>query len=314
MYDIVAIGEILIDFTPCGYTKEGAPRYACNPGGAPANVVVAASRLGLKTAFIGRVGKDYFGTMLRNVLEQNQVDTRELSVDPEIPTTLAIVSLDENGDRSFTFYRKPGADIRLIWENINKELLVSGSVVHFGSVALSSEPARSTVLKAVDYARNHQCIIAYDPNYRPALWNNESDAITLMKEGLKKSDILKISEEEMLLLTGTDDCDLGSQILSDYGITLVTVTLGERGAYYRVGKTTGYVPGHKTVVADTNGAGDTFLGALLVKLKSLNLSQIAALEPKTLHSYIEFANKAASISTTRPGAIPAMPTIEEIRD
>lgn len=312
MLDLVAIGELLIDFTPCGVTAEGAQRYAQNPGGAPANVAVAAARLGLSASFIGKVGRDNFGFFLRDTLIHNGVDVRSLAEDDTIPTTLAIVSVTPQGERSFTFYRKPGADIRLTWEDIDLSLLEKGHFMHFGSVALAGESSRTTVLRAAQYAREHGAIICYDPNYRPPLWDSEAEALHYMTEGLKLADIVKVSDEEMLLLTGEQDCESGSCALAQYGAGLILVTLGEKGAFFRLGQYCGYVPGYKVTVADTNGAGDTFLGAMLYQLRGMGMQEIRSLTPAKLEAFIAFANRAASLTTSRPGAIPAMPTLDEV--
>ena len=312
MFDLVAIGELLIDFTPCGLTDEGAQRYAQNPGGAPANVAVAASRLGLSSSFIGRVGKDSFGSFLRDTLIHNGVGTASLAVDDAIPTTRAIVSVTPQGERSFSFYRKPGADIRLTWADVDESLLQQGHFMHFGSVALAGEPSRSTVLRAAQYARDHGAIICYDPNYRPPLWDSEAEAFQYMTEGLKLADIIKVSDEEMLLLTGEQDCESGSRALAQYGADLVLVTLGEKGAFFRLGECCGSVPGYKVTVADTNGAGDTFLGAMLYCLRGMDRQAIRSLTAEQLAGFVAFANRAASLTTSRPGAIPAMPTLDEV--
>ena len=312
--DLVCIGELLIDFTPCGLTDEGAQRFARNPGGAPANVAVAASRLGLTSSFIGKVGTDSFGIFLRDTLKKNNVDVSNLVDDTEIPTTLAIVSVDETGERSFTFYRKPGADIRLTWDEVDKDLIANSHFMHYGTVALSDEPSRSTVLAAARFAKENGGIICYDPNYRPALWANQADALQYMNEGLKYADIIKVSDDEMELMTGETDCEKGSKLLAKYGATLVTVTLGDKGAYYRMGNMCGHVPGYSVKVADTNGAGDTFLGALLCRFKGMTLDAIAALDEASLIGHIAFANRASSLTCTHPGAIPAMPSLEEVEN
>lgn len=310
MPDITAIGEILIDLTQSGLTEQGIPRFDANPGGAPANLAVAASRLGAKTAFVGRVGNDSYGDFLRATLEKNGVDVSGLSVDPLQHTTLAIVALDERGERSFSFYRDPSADVNLRFEDIPAALLRESKVVHFGSVSLTAEPSRSATLEAVRAARAAGRLISYDPNYRASLWPDEKTAVERMLEPLPLVDILKVSDEELPLLTGTADLEAGSAILSARGIRLVLVTLGAEGVFYRWGEKTGRLPGLKVTVGDTNGAGDTFFGAALSRL--VKLESLAELDEERLRGILSFANKAAAITTSRHGAIPAMPTLEEV--
>ena len=310
MTDITAIGEILIDLTQSGFTGQGIPRFDANPGGAPANLAVAAARLGAKSAFVGRVGKDSYGAFLRRTLEDNAVDVSGLSIDPVQHTTLAIVALDENGERTFSFYRDPSADVNLRFEDVPKALLAETRLLHFGSVSLTAEPARSPTLSAAREAKAQGALISYDPNYRASLWSDESTAVSRLLEPLDLVDILKVSDEELPLLTGTNDLTLGSAALAAHGIRLIFVTLGSKGAFYRFGEKTGIVPGIKVQVGDTNGAGDTFFGAALsriVKLEGLN-----ALKTDKLEEILRFANKAAAITTSRHGAIPAMPTMEEM--
>ena len=310
MTDITTIGEVLIDLTQSGKTEQGIPRFDANPGGAPANLAVAASRLGAKTAFIGRVGQDSFGTYRKECLRENGVDVSGLSTDPVQHTTLAVVALDSTGERTFSFYRNPSADVNLNWEDVPKAMLRDTKVLHFGSVSLTSEPARTATLKAAERARDSGALISYDPNYRASLWPDEGTAVTRMLEPLPLVDILKVSDEELPLLTGLSDPDRGSLRLAEKGIRLVLVTLGAHGAFYRFDGRTGHVPGVPCTVGDTNGAGDTFFGAALsqlVKFKSLDELTVPALE-----RIVAFANKAASITTSRHGAIPAMPTLAEV--
>ena len=311
MTDITAIGEILSDLTQSGRTEQGIPRFDANPGGAPANLAVAASRLGAKTAFIGRVGRDSYGDFLRSTLEQNGVDVSGLSVDPRQHTTLAIVSLDDRGERSFSFYRDPSADVNLSFEDVPAELLADTRVLHFGSVSLTAEPSRSATLKAAREAREKGALISYDPNYRASLWPDEATAVRQMLQPLPLVDILKVSDEELPLLTGLSDPDRGSARLAEKGIRLVLVTLGAEGAFYRFGGRIGHVPGVKVQVGDTNGAGDTFFGAALSRL--VRAESLDALTAEELEDILRFANKAAAITTSRHGAIPAMPTLAEMK-
>ncbi len=310
MIDITTIGEVLIDLTQSGRTAQGIPIFDANPGGAPANLAVAAARLGARTAFIGRVGKDSFGDYLRRCLAENGVDVRGLSVDEGARTTLAVVALDERGERTFNFYRDPSADVNLSTEHVPLELLGSTKILHFGSVSLTAEPARTATLAAARAAKASGAWVSYDPNYRSSLWPDEQTAIKNMLEPLPLADILKVSDEELPLLTGLSDPDRGSARLAERGVRLVLVTLGPDGAFYRFDGRTGHVPGVPCKVGDTNGSGDTFFGAALSRLVKLNtLDELTIPE---LERILAFANKAASITTSRHGAIPAMPTLAEV--
>ena len=233
MIDIAAIGEILIDFTPSGKNGQGADLFAKNPGGAPANVLAMAARLGGKTAFIGKVGRDTFGNFLRSVLVQNRIGSSGLAEDEAVPTTLAFVQLDENGDRSFTCYRNPGADRMLTAQEVKTELIDNCQIFHFGSVSMTHDPSRSATLYAAKYAKEQGKLVSFDPNYRAMLWDNEADALEQIKKGIAIADILKVSEEEAQLITGDKDPAIASQKLLNMGPVLVLVSLGELGAYYR---------------------------------------------------------------------------------
>lgn len=309
MIDITALGEILIDLTQTAVNEKGIPVYAANPGGAPANLAVAASRLGAITAFIGKVGRDSFGSLLRKTLSDNGVDVSGLVSDRKERTTLAVVSVDETGERSFAFYREPSADVNLT----DQEALASlqpTRVLHFGSLSLTTDPAFTATYAAVRAAKRSGAWISYDPNYRPSIWNDEPRAVRAMREPLPLVDILKVADNELPLLTGTDDPVSGSAVLAAFGIRLVFITLGENGALYRLGDLFGFCPGYPVSVADTNGAGDTFFGAALSRL--VRYPSLDALTKDDLDHITAFANRAASITASRPGAIPAMPTLSDI--
>ena len=310
MTDITAVGEILIDLTQSGVNELGIPVFAANPGGAPANLAVAAARLGASSAFIGMVGTDSFGTFLRNTLVENGVDVSGMVTDLHSRTTLAVVALDKQGERTFSFYRNPSADVNLSMQEISEEQLKNTKFLHFGSVSLTTDPARSATLYAAETAKKHGALISYDPNYRASLWSDEETAIAMMKQPLPMVDILKVSDEELPLLTGTEDLEEGSAILAAYGIRLVLVTLGANGAYYRLGEKTGQVPGVKVKVGDTNGAGDTFFGAALAQLS--RYEKLEDVTEEELKSIVAVSNKAAALTTSRHGAIPAMPSREEV--
>ncbi len=310
MIDITAVGEILIDLTQSGVNELGIPVFAANPGGAPANLAVAAARLGASTAFIGKVGTDSFGTFLRNTLTENKVDVSGMVTDLQNRTTLAVVALDKFGERTFSFYRDPSADVNLHAEEISEDQLKHTKFLHFGSVSLTTDPARSATLYAAETAKKHGAIISYDPNYRASLWSDEATAIERMLEPLGLVDVLKVSDEELPLLTGTEDLEEGSAILADKGIALVLVTLGANGAFYRFHGKTGHVPGVKVKVGDTNGAGDTFFGATLAQLAKFD--SLDDISTDDLETIIAVSNRAAGITTSRHGAIPAMPSFEEV--
>ena len=330
MTDIMTLGEVLIDLTQTGTDENGIPQFKAFPGGAPANVAVAASRLGAKTGFIGKIGRDSFGAQLRKVLENDHVDTSCLFETEEVPTTLAIVSVDEKGERSFSFYRDPGADTQLTEEEAVRflggapgtcETAALPLILHFGSLSLTTEPSRQAALTAAQEARSKGILISYDPNYRSALWSSEAEAVSWMKAPFDLVDILKISDEELVLLTGTEDPEEGSRILSEYGIRLILITMGSEGVFYRLCGDTdicGTVPGVPVCVCDTNGAGDTFLGAVLAQLagrtEELCRADGALLPEEELRQILAFANRAAAKTCSRAGAIPAMPTLEELRE
>ena len=313
MKDIVTIGEVLIDLTYSG-RENGIPVYTANPGGAPANVAVAAARLGADAAFIGKVGKDYYGDFLRKTLEDNNVDVSGMPADDSARTTLAVVSLSETGERSFSFYRRNCADTLLSSEDVSLDLLGNTRFLHFGSVSLTDEPSRSATLFAAQKAKELGAAVTYDPNYRAALWDSESEAVEQMKSVLGMVDILKISDEELPLLTGTDDPAAGTkQLFDEYGIPLILLTLGADGAYFRRGEETGKADGFKVKVADTNGAGDTFFGAFLSRMASLGCQDPSDLTFEQLLDSVRTANLAASLTTSRHGAIPAMPDLAELQ-
>lgn len=310
MIDITTIGEILIDLTQTGISELGIPQFAANPGGAPANLAVAAARLGASAAFLGKVGADNFGIFLRGTLAANGVDVSGMVTDPRNGTTLAVVSLDSQGERSFSFYRDSSADVNLRADEIPEERLKSTRFLHFGSVSLTTEPASSATLYAAKSAKKNGALISYDPNYRASLWTDEATAVERMLEPLPFVDVVKVSDEELPLLTGTADLEAGSALLAAKGVRLVLVTLGADGAFYRFNGHTGHIPAVPCQVGDTNGAGDTFFGALLAQL-----ARSAPFETLTigeLERIIAFSNKAASLTASRHGAIPAMPLYAEV--
>jgi fructokinase len=311
MTDIITLGELLIDLTQRGSDENGNGEFTAYPGGAPANVAVAASRLGASTGFIGKVGDDAFGRSLADTLKKDNVDVRGLYYDDYQPTTMAIVSVDESGERDFSFYRKPGADTQLTVDEAVSALSADlPKILHVGSLSMTTSPGKEACEEAVKYAKENGSVISYDPNYRAALWDSEEHAIEMMKVLLPFADILKVSDEEMVMLTGTDDFEEGSRILAEYGCGLVMVTLGSDGVFVRMGSKTATVPGFSVEVADTNGAGDTFLGAMLMQIaKGVDSSEDVWAQ---ILKMVRYANKAASLTCSRHGAIPAMPSLAEM--
>ena len=307
---ITTIGEILVDMTQT-HIENGIPHFAANPGGAPANVAVVASKLGAESAFIGCVGDDLYGGLLRKTLEENGVDTTGLQVTPKANTTLAIVMVDPGGERTFSFYRKPGADTMIDADRAIRDLGDTG-ILHFGSVSLTDPACRDAVITVVQAAKKAGTLITYDPNYRAALWEHEDAAVLQMRAVLPLCDIVKISDEETMLLCGVRDPEEALEKLMNLGIRLAVVTLGRHGALWRCGNRSGRVPGFSVQVADTNGAGDTFFGAFLSRIACRG--GLDGLTEEELNSFVRFANKAASITTSRRGAIPAMPTLKEIQE
>lgn len=314
MWDIVAIGELLIDFAPGGETKEGAMLFERNPGGAPANVLAMASRLGKRTAFITKVGEDAFGLYLADVLKNICIEITGVVYTKEANTTLAFVSLDKNGDRSFSFYRNPGADMLLKSSEVKTDLVKNCRIFHFGTVSMTDNPSREATLFAVKTAKEGGALISFDPNLRPLLWKNMDEAKSMIIEGLRFADILKMSEEELEFITGIKDLTKGSIAIKDqYGVSAVLVTLGSAGCFYRIGNFMGMLPTYDVKTIDTTGAGDAFLGAFLAQYLECG-KKTAALNDEDIVAMVDFANAAGSLATTKRGAIPAMPSLDEIKE
>jgi len=309
--DIVALGEILIDFTPYGQSNEGNVLFEQNPGGAPANLLVAATRFGAKTAFIGKVGEDQFGNYLKGILDEIHIDTRGLVFTEKANTTLAFVHLNSEGDRSFSFYRKPGADILIDTQDLNENLLSSAKIFHFGSLSLTHEPARSTTIHAVKYAKQNGSIVSYDPNWRPGLWNSHEESVSWMKKGTQYADIIKVSEEELELITGETDLERGSNKLNEMGPKVIFVTLGGEGCYYRINKGTGHVASYKVPVIDTTGAGDSFFGSMLYQIIEGN-KKLEDITTQEMDQYVAVSNATAALCIQKKGAIPGIPLRLEV--
>ena len=312
MCDIVALGESLIDFTPAGKNGLGMALFARNPGGAPANAMAMAARLGRKTAFIGKVGDDDFGRFLVASVAAAGVDVSGMVKTREAPTTLAFVQLDENGDRSFSFYRRPGADICLRADEVKKELLEDCAIFHFGSVSRTDEPCRGATLESAGAATRAGALVSFDPNYRPPLWGDEQRAKREMLAALPLADLVKVSGEEMALLTGETDPRAGAEKLASRGAVLVAVTLGPRGSFYRTERANGFVPARRVEAVDTTGAGDAFWGALLSRICGKTRERLRAVPASEWESAFAFANAAGTLTVTKAGAIPAMPSLREV--
>lgn len=312
MIDVVAIGELLIDFTCLQTDADGYPTMAAHPGGAPANFLAALAKFGAKTALLGKVGKDAFGNMLIGSLEKAGIDTRGIVQDKAVFTTLAFVTLDAQGDREFSFARKPGADTCLKFEELRLELIDEAKILHFGTLSLTDEPSRSATVQAVAYARQKGKLITFDPNLRKPLWPAPEAAKEQMLWGLEQADVVKISDEEVDFLFGLSPEDGAEYILAHFGVRLVFVTCGAKGCVFRsAGEkgAVGAVPG--ICVVDTTGAGDIFGGSAVWKLLTAQTSP-EQLSEAQLREIAAFACTAASLSTTRPGGISSVPELASV--
>jgi len=312
--DVVALGELLIDFTCVSTDREGYPTMAAHPGGAPANFLAALASFGAKVGMIGKVGNDTFGKALKATLEEKDISTRGLIVSDDVFTTLAFVTLDEGGNREFSFGRKPGADTCLTFEEVDLKLIDEAKVFHFGTLSLTDEPARTATYKAVEYAKSKGKLITYDPNLRKPLWKDMSVAKEQLLWGLTQADVVKISDEEVEFLFGLGVEEGADYILKNYPVKLVFVTCGADGCYFKNAVACGKVPSLSGIkVADTTGAGDIFGGSAVWKLLQLNKTPESMTEEE-LRQAVSFACTAAGISTTRPGGISSIPTYEEVME
>lgn len=312
MMDVVALGELLIDFTCISSDGDGYPTMAAHPGGAPANYLAALARFGAKTALIGKVGKDAFGRLLTSTLEKAGIETRGLVAAGDVFTTLAFVTLDKTGDREFSFARKPGADTCLSFDELDLSLIDEAHVLHFGTLSLTDEPARTATRRAVEYAREKGKLISYDPNLRKPLWNSMEEARDQMLWGLGQADVVKISDEEVEFLFGLDPEEGARHICGQYGPKLVFVTCGNRGCVFKNANAEGMVPAlQKINVVDTTGAGDIFGGSAMWKLLQLGKSP-ETLNEGELREVVRFACASAGLSTTRPGGISSVSSYNEV--
>lgn len=312
-YDVTALGELLIDFTENGVSGQGNPIYEANPGGAPCNVLAMLAKLERKTAFIGKVGRDIFGNRLKEILAETGIETSNLIMDEEVRTTLAFVETFPDGDRDFSFYRNPGADMMLREEEVHEDLLRDTKVFHFGTLSMTHEEVRRATKKAVEIAKAAGAVISFDPNLREPLWKSLEDARQQVAYGLSKCDFLKISDNEIQWFTGEEDYDAGIRKLKqEFDIPLVVLSMGKEGsrAYYKDLRVEA-APFLQEHTIETTGAGDTFGACCLHYILQYGLDD---LDEDKLREMLTFANAAASIITTRKGALRVMPDVNEIRE
>ena len=311
-YDVVALGELLIDFTENGKSSQGNPVFEANPGGAPCNVLAMLAKLGHQTAFIGKVGKDFFGEQLRDAITEVGIDAANLLMDEEVHTTLAMVHTAPDGDRDFSFYRNPGADMMLTEAELSKEMLQNTKLFHFGTLSMTHEGVRAATKKAICVAKEAKALISFDPNLRPPLWKSLDEAKEQVLYGLGQCDILKISDNEIQWLTGEEDYSAGvAWITSRYQIPLILVSMGRQGsrAYYK-GSMVEVAPFLQEHTIETTGAGDTFCGCVLHAICEHGLEDLTE---EKLKDMLILANAAASVITTRKGALRVMPSRDEIQ-
>ena len=314
MINVVALGELLIDFTCVSADAEGYPTMAAHPGGAPANFLAALSSFGAKTALLGKVGNDTFGKLLTGTLDAAGIDTRGLVMDEGVFTTLAFVTLDPSGDREFAFARKPGADTRIRFEELDLSLIDEAEVFHFGTLSLTDEPAADATRRAVAYAKSKGKLITYDPNLRKPLWDDLDRAREQLLWGLHQADVVKISDEEVRFLFDLDPVEGAQYILDHCGVKLVFVTCGPEGCWFQNAQAQGMVPGLSDIkVVDTTGAGDIFGGSAVWKLLQIGKAPQDLTEAE-LRDTVRFACTAAGLSTTKHGGISSVPELQTVLD
>lgn len=311
-HDVVALGELLIDFTCVSADADGYPTMAAHPGGAPANFLAAVTKFGGKTALLGKVGADTFGRLLTGTLEQAGIETRGIVASSDVFTTLAFVTLDAHGDREFAFSRKPGADTQLRFSELNLSLIDDARAFHFGTLSLTDEPARATTYRAVAYAKERGKLITFDPNLRKPLWKDLDTAKEQMLWGLSQADVVKISDEEIEFLFGLSPQEGAKKILSEYGVKLVFSTCGADGCWFENQNACGHVDSLKGIkVVDTTGAGDIFGGSAVWKVLQTG-KRPEELNEAELREAVHFACTAAGLSTTRPGGISSVPELSAV--
>ena len=313
MIDVVAIGELLIDFATVSTDADGYPTMAAHPGGAPANFLAALTKYGFGTALLGKVGTDTFGKLLIGTMQKAGIETRGLVSTDDVFTTLAFVTFDESGDREFAFSRKPGADTCISFEELDLSLIDEAKVFHFGTLSLTDEPARSATQKAVAYAKSKGKLITYDPNLRKPLWKDMDVCKAQLLWGLSQADVVKISDEEVEFLFGCTPEEGADKLLNEFGVSLAMVTLGPNGAYLKNKNGSTYVKCPKVDPIDTTGAGDIFGGSAVSRLLKLGLHP-SDLTVEQMYAVGSFASTAASLSTEKSGGIPSIPAEETVLD
>ena len=312
-YDVTALGELLIDFTENGTSGQGNPIYEANPGGAPCNVLAMLAKLERKTAFIGKVGQDIFGNRLKEIVAETGIDISNLVTDKDVRTTLAFVETFPDGDRDFSFYRNPGADMMLREDEVNEDILRDTKIFHFGTLSMTHEEVRRATKKAVETAKAAGAVLSFDPNLREPLWNFLEEAKEQTAYGLSKCDFLKISDNEIRWFTGEEDFDAGIRRLREqYDIPLIVLSMGKDGsrAYYKDLRVE-VAPFLQENTIETTGAGDTFGACCLHYVLQCGLD---GFHGDSLREMLVFANAAASIITTRKGALRVMPTMNEVQE
>lgn len=310
IYDVTALGEMLIDFTLNGQSSQGNNMFEACPGGAPCNVLAMLNKLGKKTAFIGKVGQDQFGRLLKDTIDGLGIETKGLILDEQIHTTLAFVHTFPDGDREFSFYRKPGADMMLTEEEVDYDLIRRSKVFHFGTLSMTDEPVRSATKKALDVAKEAGCLISFDPNLRPPLWDSLDNAKEAMEFGFQYCDMLKISDNEIQFVSGKEDYDEGILYLKEkYKIPLIFLTMGKDGsrAYYK--GTRVERKGFRVKAIETTGAGDTFCGCGIGGILDYGLDMLTESQ---LGNILTYANAGAALITMKKGAIRSMPESADI--
>ncbi len=311
IFDVVALGELLVDFTENRNSFQGNPVFEANPGGAPCNVLSMLQRLGKKTAFIGKVGDDSFGRMLRDAVAGQRIDTGNIVMDSKVPTTLAFVHTAPDGDKSFSFYRNPGADMMLRKEEVNFSLVKNTKLFHFGTLSMTDPGIEEATKEAVKTAKDSGALVSFDPNLRPPLWDSLNKAKEKISYGISQCDILKISDDEIEFFTGTDDIDQGvAKIQEEYNVPLICATMGRRGSRaYCNGTRVECAPFLNKDTIETTGAGDTFMACVLNWVLDYGID---GMDSHRMHDMLGFANAAASIITTRKGALMVMPEESEV--
>ena len=312
LYDVTALGEMLIDFTMNGQSEQGNNMFEACPGGAPCNVLAMLNKLGRKTAFIGKVGEDQFGRLLKDTIEELGIETKGLILDQDIHTTLAFVHTFPDGDREFSFYRKPGSDMMLSEEEVDYDMIRQSRIFHFGTLSMTDEPVRTATKKALDVAKEAGCLITFDPNLRPPLWDSLEEAKKQMEYGFRYCDVLKISDNEIQFISGMEDYDDGIHYLQEkYQIPLIFLTMGKEGsrAYYKDMRVER--DGFQVKAIETTGAGDTFCGCAIHGVLTHGLE---GMTEEVLGDILTYANAGAALITMKKGAIRSMPDPEKVTE